>query len=59
MIDRFFINISNFNRESLTEMQNIQVGKNIIFAYDNLGDVCFKDLLLSMYRHVSACGLGM
>ncbi|GAB1303008.1 Inositol polyphosphate 5-phosphatase OCRL [Apodemus speciosus] len=25
MIDRFFINISNFNRESLTEMQNIQI----------------------------------
>ena len=30
MIDRFFTNISNFNRESLTEIQNIQVSKNII-----------------------------
>ncbi|XP_028625874.1 testis-expressed protein 11 isoform X2 [Grammomys surdaster] len=25
MIEKFFINISNFNRESLTEMQNIQI----------------------------------
>ncbi|XP_052026214.1 testis-expressed protein 11 [Apodemus sylvaticus] len=25
MIDRFFMDISNFNRESLTEMQNIQI----------------------------------
>lgn len=51
MIDKFFMNISNFNRKSLTEVQNIQVGKNIILFI--IIQVMFVlRIILSMCLHV-------
>ncbi|XP_031224718.1 testis-expressed protein 11 [Mastomys coucha] len=51
MIDRFFMNISNFNRESLTEIQNVQIEEIAVSLWNW---VVTKRIELSMRKKQAA-----